>query len=82
MRMRIIIAGAAAAVATSGCTIIGGPGYDPVSGSFAVVADVDDDGVGDGIVFGCVADPAAEQLPACHWQGIRPLGWWPLRVQP
>lgn len=76
--IRVIIV-AVAAAAASGCTIVGGPGFDPTSGAFAVLADVDGDGAADGVVFGCVP---GEPQPACHWQGIRPIGWWPLRVQP
>ena len=73
-------AAAAAVLVAPGCTIIGGPGHDPASGAYAFIVDLDDDQHADGIIFGCVHNP--DVPPACQWQGIRPLGWWPLRVQP
>lgn len=58
----------------SGCTIMGGPGFDVETGTYAFLIDLDDDGWANGIWSGCYDDtkcggviPKAQWLPREGW---------------
>lgn len=76
--MKRILILAAAAAALSGCTIVGAPGYDPASGTYAYLVDLTGDGVGDGIISGCLT--SAENPKPCGDLGIPPHQWLPFEV--
>ena len=64
-----------AAVPLAGCTIVGGPGYDFDSGFYAYIVDLTGDGVGDGVISGCLTSP--ENPKPCGDTGVPARQWLP-----